>query len=210
MRKAKPPETLKPGSKQEAAAFKRLKAYLQKCAVPQTPLTGKVVVLAVMTWAGSVVSYAKHYYGRLYPDGAHVASEATEVEVELSLEQQRVLNKEDGAPASCVYEGRTSSRFESEEAMLAAALPLAKKTFGENVILFKGWDHLAWDLNPVEMLLGPEPLRTEANKAWKVFEDAGGFGPTGWTREQDRAASKRAEAWRRTIAPVLRLAGKKS
>lgn len=167
--------------------------------------TKKVIRLSVSSWVGTL-AHARHYYGTLQDDG----NKDITVERKLSIKEQRALNKEDGVPEDHVWDDRTSSRFNSKAALYKVARAMAKEKFGKNVVVFITLPYTSWELNPSEMLLGPEPLRTKANRAWRDFEKRGGFGTNSWTRAQNREADLRAKAWRRIINPILKMAGRET
>lgn len=121
----------------------------------------RVVYLTLTTWTESCITWAEHWYGRLKQrkDGHERNLEVDRI---LTAKDAKQLNESEHDPTAPPYKaGERTGRFFSRDAVIKAALECWQEHWPKADILILG-DPLT--LDPQEVLVGPEPLKTKINE----------------------------------------------
>jgi len=149
----------------------------------------KVIHLEITTWAGMSIG-AIHYYGKLVGEDEQGEYKKVEVEKGMTAREARAMNKLDGTRG--LYKaGSTTSRFDRREQVIERALEIWKDHFPEGEILLIGSSST---VDPQEVLVGPEELKTVVNAWVKQYED-----------EYEGYPDEIYQRWRKLMRPWMRL-----
>lgn len=112
----------------------------------------KRAYLTITTWA-NVVPGASHYHGSIHIDDKQIRVE--QVLNERLVKQFNIEEQRSGSRYRYLL-GDTITRFFDEESLIASAIEMV----GPDTVLFNGDKAI---LDPLSVLVGPEPFKTEAN-----------------------------------------------
>lgn len=124
----------------------------------------KIIYLKITSYKG-LLAIATHYYGTLIQ--AYGDQDRVEVEYRLSAARARKMTRED--EGFTWREGSLTTRFESREDIIPAAIKLYEK-FPDADLLILGSNMLA---EPQPVLIGPSPLKEQVTMMYERCEELG-------------------------------------
>jgi len=132
-----------------------------------------IAYLEITTWVGSSVVYGEHYYGKIF-----FGQDYVDVYTILTRTEAIKLNKAEEwsvFPYGIRYkQGEETSRFTDKKKLIKCATEVFNKKIkpkGFNILL----ECSKCIIDPCYMIIGPDNIKSKANKLWKQFEKFNGW-----------------------------------
>jgi hypothetical protein len=156
----------------------------------------KKAYLHIITWVGTIVMYADHYYGSI-----RFGDERVEVRYKLTVADAKRFNRaESGAIGPRTIRkynpGDESTRFSDRNKLIKEAIKLFKKDDHGYEILIEGDNSIC---DPQKILVGPNKIKAEANALCDEFDHY-----CGWDcRSEDECrVDDICKKWESIVGPV--------
>lgn len=142
----------------------------------------KIIYLKITSYKG-FLAIASHYYGTLIQ--AYGERKRVEVQYRLSAALARKMTRED--EGFTWREGSLTTRFESREDIVPAAIELYEERFPDADLLILGSNITA---EPRPILVGPSPLKERVTDIYEQCENLGW-----WDGPNQKECEKLSDEW---------------